>query len=74
MYVLLKEEPLYDRFEANNTEPCMRTPAVLDDCVTSLFLVDVSKIFKELFTDIFNLNPTQSVIPTCFNQTPRTPR
>jgi hypothetical protein len=26
----------YVRFEACNTEPCMRTPAVLDDCVITL--------------------------------------
>ena len=38
----------YARFEASNTEPCMRAPAVPDDCVTTLSEVDVSKTFKQV--------------------------
>ena len=38
----------YACFEASNTEPCMRAPAVPDDCVISLFIADVSKIFKQV--------------------------
>jgi hypothetical protein len=34
----------YARFEASNTEACKRAPAVLDDCVISLY---VSKTFKQ---------------------------
>ena len=33
----------YACFEARNTEACMRAPAVLDDCVITLPLADVSK-------------------------------
>ena len=36
----------YARFEAINTEACMREPAVLDDCVIKLSVADVSKTFK----------------------------
>ena len=80
----------YARFEASNTEACMREPAVLDDCVIKLSVADVSKTFKQVnihkaagqdglpgrvlkacadqlssvFTDIFNLSLTESVIPT----------
>ena len=36
----------YASFEATNTEPCMRAPAVLDDCVITLSVADVSKTFK----------------------------
>ena len=61
------------RFEASNTEACMRASAVLDDCVISLSVSDVSKTFKQVnshkATDIFNLFLTQSVILTCFKQT-----
>jgi hypothetical protein len=31
------------RFEASNTEACMRASAVLDDCVITLSKADVSK-------------------------------
>ena len=81
----------YARFKASNTEPRMRPPAVLDDCVISLFEADVTKIFKQInihkatgpdrlpgrvlractdqlasvFTAIFNISLTQSVMPTC---------
>jgi hypothetical protein len=34
------------RFEASNTEACMRTSDVLDDCVITLSIADVSKTFK----------------------------
>ena len=85
----------YARFEASNTEACMRAPAVPDDCVITLSVADVSKTFKQVnihkaagpdglpgrvlracadqlasvFTDIFNLSLSESVIPTCFKQT-----
>ena len=85
----------YARFEASNTEACMRASAVPDDCVIMLPIADVSKTFKQgnihkaagpdglpgcvlktyedqlasVFTDIFNLILTESVIPTCFKQT-----
>ena len=83
----------YARFEASNTEACMRAPAVLDDYVITISVV--SKTFKQVnihkvewpdglpgrvlkacadqlasvFTDIFNLSLTESVIPTCLKQT-----
>jgi hypothetical protein len=38
----------YGRFEASNTEACMRAPAVLDDCVITLSVADVSKTFKQV--------------------------
>jgi hypothetical protein len=38
----------YAHFKASNTEPCMRAPAVPDDCVISLSIVDVSKTFKHV--------------------------
>jgi hypothetical protein len=85
----------YARFEVSNTEACTRAPAVLDDCVITLSVADVSKTLKQVnihkaarpdglpgrvlrafgdqlasvFTDIFNLSLTDSVIPTCFKQT-----
>ena len=34
------------RFEAYNTEKCMRAPAVLEDCVITLSAADVSKAFN----------------------------
>ena len=76
------------RFQASNSETCMRASAVPDDCVILLSVADVSKTFKQVnshkaagpdilpghilclasvFTDIFNLSLTKSVIPTCFN-------
>ena len=36
----------YSLFEARNTEPCMKAPAVPGDCVIPLSIADVSKIFK----------------------------
>ena len=33
----------YARFKASNTKACMRAPAVLDDCVITLSVADVSK-------------------------------
>ena len=36
------------RFEANNTETCMRAPAVPEDCVITLSAADVSKIFRQV--------------------------
>jgi hypothetical protein len=36
------------RFEATNIEPCVRAPAVPDDCVIMLSVADVSKTFKQL--------------------------
>uniref|UniRef100_A0A673ZE27 Reverse transcriptase domain-containing protein n=1 Tax=Salmo trutta TaxID=8032 RepID=A0A673ZE27_SALTR len=38
----------YTRFEASNTEACMRASAVLDDCGITLSVVDVSKTFKQV--------------------------
>jgi hypothetical protein len=38
----------YARFEANNTETCMRAPAVLEDCVITLSAADVCKTFKQV--------------------------
>ena len=38
----------YARFEANNTETCMRAPAVLEDCVITLSAADVCKIFRQV--------------------------
>jgi hypothetical protein len=37
----------YACFEASNTEACMRAPAVIDDCVITLSVADVSKTFKQ---------------------------
>jgi hypothetical protein len=36
---------VYARFEASNTEACMRASAVLDDCVITLSVADVRKTF-----------------------------
>ena len=41
-------DKLYARFEASNTEACTRSPAVLDDCVTSLSVADVNTTFKQV--------------------------
>jgi hypothetical protein len=83
----------YARFEASNTETCMRASAVTDGCVITLSTADGNKTFKQVnthkaagpdglpgrvlracadqlasvFTDIFNLSLSESVIPTCFN-------
>ena len=38
----------YARFEASNTEPCMRASTVKDDCVITLSVDDVSKTFKQV--------------------------
>ena len=38
----------YALFEANNTETCMRAPAVPEDCVITLSAADVSKTFKQV--------------------------
>ena len=38
----------YAHVEANNTDACMRAPAVPDDCVTMLSIADVSKTFKQV--------------------------
>ena len=38
----------YACFEASNTETCMRTPAVPDDCVITLSLAVVIKTFKNI--------------------------
>ena len=37
-----------ERFEASNTEACMRAPAVPDNCVITLSVADVSKTFKQV--------------------------
>ena len=38
----------YTRFEASNTEACMRASGVPDDCVITLSVADVSKTFKQV--------------------------
>uniref|UniRef100_A0A8C7WBW6 Reverse transcriptase domain-containing protein n=1 Tax=Oncorhynchus mykiss TaxID=8022 RepID=A0A8C7WBW6_ONCMY len=38
----------YARFEASNTETCIRASAVPDDCVIALSIADVSKTFKQV--------------------------
>ena len=38
----------YARFEASNTEACLRAPAVPGDCVISLSVADVSMTFKQV--------------------------
>ena len=38
----------YARFEASNTKPCMKAPAVLDNCMILLSVADVSKTFKQV--------------------------
>ena len=38
----------YARCEANNTEKCMRAPAVPDDCVIPLSAADVNKTFEQV--------------------------
>ena len=38
----------YVRFEAINTEACMRASAVPDDCVITLSVADMSKTFKQV--------------------------
>jgi hypothetical protein len=38
----------YACFEANNTETCMRAPAVLKDCVITLSEANVSKTFRQV--------------------------
>jgi hypothetical protein len=44
----VKLNAFYARFEASNTEACTRAPAVLDDCVITLSVADVNKIFKQV--------------------------
>ena len=34
----------YARFEASNTEPCIKAPAVPDDCMITLSIADLSKL------------------------------
>ena len=38
----------YARFEASNSEACMRAPAVLEDCVITLSAADVGKTFRQV--------------------------
>jgi hypothetical protein len=38
----------YARFEASNTETCMRASAVTDDCVITLSASDVSETLKHV--------------------------
>ena len=38
----------YNRFEANNTETCLRAPAVPEDSVITLSTADMSKTFKQV--------------------------
>ena len=39
----------YVHFEASNTEPCKRPPAVPDDYVITLSVADVNKTFKRMY-------------------------
>jgi hypothetical protein len=48
MSLLDKLNYFYARFEASNTETCMRASAVPDDCVITLSVADVSKTFKQV--------------------------
>jgi hypothetical protein len=43
-----KPNYFYARFEANNTETCMKAPAVPEDCVITLSAADVIKTFKRV--------------------------
>jgi hypothetical protein len=84
----------YARFEASNTEACIRASAVPDDCVITLYVADVSKTFKQVNIHktavpdgfpgrvlikwqvsslTFSMSLIESVIPTCFKQTPIVP-
>ena len=54
----------YARFEASNTEACMRSSAV-PGCV----LRACAHQLAGGFTDIFNMSLIESVMPTCFKQT-----
>jgi hypothetical protein len=38
----------YTHFEINNTEPCMKAPAVPIDCVITLSVANVSNTFKQV--------------------------
>jgi hypothetical protein len=38
----------YARIKASSTEPCMRAPAVLENCVITLTVANVSKTFKQV--------------------------
>ena len=40
----------YACFEASNTEPCMRAPAVPDDCVITILVADVNNTFTRPVT------------------------
>jgi hypothetical protein len=49
----------YARFEASSTEPCMRAPAVLNDCVITLSIANVSMVNIRLDIHIYSeLAPT----------------
>ena len=50
----------YARFEASNTETCMRASDVLDDCVIMLSTADVSKTFKQV-----NIHKAGQITRTC---------
>ena len=39
---------IYTRFEAGNTEACIRASAIPDDCVIKLSIANVSKTFKQV--------------------------
>ena len=47
----------YARFEENNTETCMKAPAVPEDCVIAF---DVSKTFKQV-----NIHKARWITRTC---------
>jgi hypothetical protein len=64
-----KLNDFYACFEASNIEACMRASAVPDDCVITACADQLGSVF----TDIFNLSLTESVIPTCFKQATTVP-
>ena len=58
----------YARFEANNTETCMRAPAFLEDCVITLSAADVSKTFKQVNIHKAAGPQGRSVLRACADQ------
>ena len=52
---------LYARFEASSPEACLRAPAVLDECVITLFIADVSKTFKQVNINLAARTCTKNV-------------
>jgi hypothetical protein len=53
----------YVRFEANNTETCMRAPAVLEDCVITLSAADVPTLSSTY--KLVNIHKARRLTRTC---------